>query len=121
MARHRFTESLKFAWRGILFALRTERNMVIHCVGAGLAILACILLKVSRTEWLIICLTAALVLVMEIMNTAIEVLVDYLSRERRAHPKVIKDLAAGAVLTATGISIIVGGTIFIPKIIALFH
>lgn len=120
MSRHRFSDSLKFAWRGILFALRTERNMVIHSLGAVLAVTACIVFRVSAVEWVLIFLTASLVLVLEIINTAIEVLVDYLSRERRAHPKVIKDLAAGAVLTATVMAIVVGSIVFVPKIIALF-
>ncbi|WP_112181345.1 MULTISPECIES: diacylglycerol kinase family protein [Paraliobacillus] len=111
---------LKYALNGIKYAVRSENNMKIHFVilliviGLGLAF------QLSIVEWMLLSLTIGSVLICELLNTAIEDLLDYLAPE--IHPTVgkIKDLTAGAVLIAALVSLIVGSLVFIPKILALF-
>ena len=94
--------------------------MWIHGVAAVLAIGLGIVLHISTVQWFIILLCIALVLSLEMMNTAIEVLADHLHPGQ--HPKIgwVKDMAAGAVLVAATVSLILGCWIFCPAIMAFF-
>jgi diacylglycerol kinase len=116
MLPRRLTESLSYAWYGIRFAVRTERNMRVHLWLAALAVGLGACFRIARWEWLGIALTVAMVLMAELLNTALEVLVDLSSPERRAKAKVIKDVAAGAVLVSSASAAIVGALIFLPRL-----
>ncbi len=112
--------SIEFALTGIRTVWQDERNMRSHTVSALLVILVGLFLRLDRWEWLWILLCIFLMLVMEILNTTFENIVDMVT-DKHFHPigKKIKDMAAGAVLLTAGFSVVVGMIIFIPKIYAL--
>lgn len=105
-----------YAWNGLSTVLKRERNFRIHIFAAILVVSVGLLVKLSPIEWLIICLTITIVLVTEIVNSAIEKTIDYISKDEHPDAKNIKDMAAGAVLIAAIASIIIGVIIFLPKI-----
>ena len=112
-------KSFGYALQGISFFFRNERNGRLQLLIACCVFLAGILLSISMTEWLIILLFMALVISLEMLNSALEKLCDHISPDWHPQIKVIKDMAAGAVLWSSIMSIIAGLCIFIPKIIEL--
>lgn len=112
-----FFSSLFFALQGIKVAIKEERNMRIHLVIACLVIVFSFCLKVNKTEWLMLLIVIFLVLLMEIINTIFENIVDMFT-EYSYHPlgKKIKDMGAAGVFLAAILAMIIGGIIFIPKI-----
>ena len=111
--------SFSHAFRGIFYVIRSQHNFRIHLFFAVLVVLAGFLFSISVSEWLILMLTIALVLSLEMINSAIECLVDLVTKEYHPIAGKVKDIAAGAVLVAAIISIIIGLIIFIPKIWSL--
>jgi len=111
--------SFRFAWKGIKFVFKTQANMWVHSVAAVLAILLSVILHISRFEWLIILLCICLVMALEIVNTAIEVLADQLHPDWDPKIGLVKDLAAAAVLIAAVFSFIIGCCIFGPALTRL--
>ena len=105
-----------FAFNGFKICLSSEINFRIHVVAAIGAAAAGIYLKLSVTEWLVVAVCIALVLITEMINTAAEMLCDLLSRDFNPLVKKIKDTAAGAVLIAALLSMVCGGIIFFPKL-----
>jgi diacylglycerol kinase len=105
-----------FAFAGLGFLLRTQRNARIELVIGALACAAGAWLCIGRVEWAIIIFTIALVLILEGLNTAIEAAIDLASP--RLHPlaKTAKDLAAGMVLIAAIASVGVGLLILGPPL-----
>ncbi|MFC5542107.1 diacylglycerol kinase family protein [Ureibacillus suwonensis] len=114
MCMRNFFRSFRFAFEGIYLATK-ERNMRIHLTCALIAIIAGLLSKLSVTEWLVLIITIALVIGMEMVNTAIENVVDLVSPEYHPLAKAAKDVAAGAVLVFAIASICIGMIIFLPK------
>ena len=112
-------KSFVFAWRGIIDFFKTEHNAQIHLGVTVIVIFLSIFLRVSRFETIAIVFSIALVWITEMLNTAIEKTMDFISLQRRPQIKIIKDLSAGAVLIATIAAVIVGCIIFVPKIISL--
>ena len=112
-------KSFGYALQGINFFFRGERNGRLQLLIACCVFLAGILLSVSMTEWLIILLFVALVISLEMLNSTLEKFCDHISPDWHPQIKVIKDMAAGAVLWSSIMSIIAGLCIFIPKIIEL--
>ncbi|GGC92033.1 diacylglycerol kinase [Thalassobacillus devorans] len=110
----------KYAWRGILTVTKTERNMKYHLIIATIVLVCSMIMQISRVEWAIVLLVIGLVLTMEMINTSLEKAMDHLSPD--IHPTVgmVKDIAAGAVLIAALLSVIIGLMIFIPKLVAFF-
>ena len=112
--------SFKYAFSGIVTSFKTERNMKIHALATVLVILMGFILKISKIEWIMCVFSIAMVISVELFNTAIEVIVDMLTQEKNEKAKIAKDVSAGAVLiTAIGAAI-VGLIIFIPKIFQIF-
>lgn len=112
---HPLIESVGYALQGIKFAFIEGRNFKIQM---GFAILVSILglvLKISGTEWLSLILIISIVLILELLNTAIETVVDMVSLNFHPLAKITKDCAAGAVLVAAFASIVIGLIIFVPK------
>ncbi|HFR3425070.1 TPA: diacylglycerol kinase family protein [Streptococcus suis] len=109
--------SLDFAMSGLLTAFKEERNMKKHLASAVLVVLAGLIFQVSATEWLFLLLSISLVIAFEIMNSAIESVVD-LASDYHFHllAKNAKDMAAGAVLFVSGFALLTGLIIFVPKI-----
>lgn len=108
-----------YAWDGILETIKTESNFRFHLVATSFVVICSFILQINHLEWAIILLTIGLVLVAELTNSAIEKVIDYLRPEIHPAAKVIKDVAAGSVLIAALISVMIGCIIFIPKILEL--
>jgi diacylglycerol kinase (ATP) len=112
--------SFVFAWNGLWIFLREEPNSLIHLTVGCLAIIAGIILKISRLDWMAIFFAIGFVLVTEILNTSIERLADHSSPEFNDQIKQVKDIAAGAVLMSAFTAVVIGFFVFLPKIIQLF-
>jgi diacylglycerol kinase len=114
--RHGLIGSFRFAFAGIAYLFRTQRNARIHAV---VAVLVCVLaawLRVTRVEWAILVLSIACVLILEGLNTALEAAVDLASPEIHPLAKIAKDVTAGMVLIAAIASVIVGLVILGPPL-----
>lgn len=114
-------ESFKYAFRGIAMVLKSEKNMLIHLIVSILVFICGILFQISTTEWMICLLCFGLVFSAEMMNSAIESLVDLVSPNHHKLAGKAKDIAAGAVLVAAIFAAITGLIIFIPKGLALLN
>lgn len=112
----RFFKSFGYAAKGLTFALQTQLNLRIHLVAAVLVLLAGWYVGLSAVEWTVVLLCIALVIALELVNTAIEVLVDLVSPEWNHKAGIVKDVAAAAVLVAAVIALVVAILIFAPKI-----
>ncbi|MGB3769344.1 MAG: diacylglycerol kinase family protein [Phormidesmis sp.] len=109
--------SFRYAWAGISYAFKTQRNFRVHTGVGILAMLLCWALNVSNIEIAVICLTIGAVLVMEILNTALESLVDLtVGQTYHKLAKVAKDCAAGAVLMAAIVALLIAALIFAPPL-----
>lgn len=113
-------KSFKYAIEGIYSGIKEEQNMKIHFIFMILVIIFGIMLKISKIEWIICIILFGFVISMELINTAIENIVDMITLEKNPKAKIIKDVAAGAVLVTAISSAIIGLIIFVPKIISLF-
>lgn len=113
----KIVNSFKYAFQGIITSFRTERNMKIHVLIMILVIIAGIIFKVNQSEWIILITMFMLVISAELFNTAIETVVDMITKEKNEKAKLAKDVAAGAVLVLAIGSVIIGMIIFIPKIL----
>lgn len=107
----------KYAINGIKEVIKQERNFRIHLVMAIFVILFSFLIGLNMVEWAVILLVIGIVLAMEIINSAIERIIDYIKPEIHPQAKLIKDMAAGGVLVAAFLAVVIAGVIFIPKII----
>lgn len=110
--------SFSFAFRGLVALFRTEHNARLHGGLTASALLLSILLHISKTEWLLLLIAMTLVWITEIMNTAIEKAMDFISKEKHPQIALVKDLAAAAVLLSAVAALIIGTIIFLPKIIS---
>lgn len=113
--------SFKFAFRGLSTALKNEPNFLVQIILGLIALFLGFFLKISSTEWLILILTISVVLILELVNTSIEALVDLVSPEIKEKAKTAKDVVASAVLISSISSIAVGLIIFLPKLISLLN
>jgi diacylglycerol kinase (ATP) len=111
----KFIRSFNAAVEGFIYVLRAERNMRIHFLAALFFILAGIYLNFTSAEILILTVTAALVLVSEMVNTAIELTIDMVKTEFHPIARVIKDVGAGAVLITSVNAVVVGYVLFSSK------
>ena len=114
------TRSFGYAFEGIRTGILKERNMKIHCLAVILVTAAGTFLGLSAVEWCICLLLFALVISLELVNTAVEAVVDLVTEERNPLAKIAKDTAAGAVLFASLAAVIIGCIIFIPYLADLF-
>lgn len=112
--------SFKYAAEGIFTFLRNERNGKVQFAAAVIAILLGVWLNITAPEWTAIVLCIAVVLSLEMINTALEKLSNYIQPELHPAIKTIKDISAGAVLLSAVASLIIGIIIFLPRVILLF-
>lgn len=108
--------SFRFAFAGLGYLFRTQRNARIHLVIGGAACAVAAWVGISRVEWAVMIFTIALVLILEGLNTAIEAAIDLASPELHPLAKIAKDLAAGMVLIAAIASLGVGLLILGPPL-----
>lgn len=116
----KFINSFKYPIKGLRYAYRNEQNLAVDVGVALIVIIAGFLFRINVTEWAILILTVGLVISCELLNTAIEAVVDLVTEEYHPLAKVAKDTAAAAVFVFAIISVVIGLIIFLPKIIALF-
>lgn len=109
-------KSFYYAFNGIVEALKEERNLCIHFGFMILVILMGLEFNITKAEWMTCVILFALVISLELVNTAIEATIDICSPEINSKAKLAKDTAAGAVLVAAIASIIEGIVIFYPYI-----
>lgn len=113
--------SCGYACRGIAFALRSQRNFRIH-FGVGVAVLAAaVALGFSRTERVLLILTVGLVILGELLNTALELALNLLEAQEHPVARAAKDVAAGGVFLAVLASIAVGLLLFGPRLWAAIY
>lgn len=103
-----FHRRVVFALHGLTLAFRRERSFRAHVLAAAALILLLLLTRPAAVWWAILALTAALVLVAELLNSALEALIDHLHPDEHPEVGAAKDIAAGAVLVASGIALAVG-------------
>ena len=119
MHKDPFYKSLGYAISGIIQCIQKERNIKIHLVFMFLVIICGFLFQLSITEWLVCILLFGLVISLELVNTAIEAVVDLCTQEYHPLAKIAKDTAGGAVLISAIASVVIGLIIFVPKILSL--
>lgn len=107
-------ESFRNAFRGLFVLLKTERNFQIHALALILVIVAGFYFGISRGEWSLVLIMSAIVFGLEGLNSALEKLCDEVTLERKESIRTIKDVAAGSVLIAALIAVIVGILVFYP-------
>ena len=114
-------KSFKYAFSGIIYVLKTSRNFKIQLIFAVTSLMIGFLLQISQSNYVILIATIISVLILEILNTSIESIVDLVvKKEFSSLAKISKDASAGAVLLASINSVIIAVYIFVPKIKLLF-
>lgn len=120
VSRAAFIASFRYAFAGLAYSFRTQRNFRIHIAIAILAALLGLVVGLSWVEWAVVVVLVVVVLSAEMVNTMVEALVDLVTQEYHPLAKVAKDVAAGVVLLSAIGSVVVGALIYLPKIVALF-
>ena len=108
--------SFKYAYEGLIAALKEEPNLKFHLLAGILVIILSFILKISKQDFLIIILVIGFVITVELTNTALESVVDHFVSKEHPGAKLAKDISAGAVLVAAVTSAIIGIIIFLPYI-----
>lgn len=114
-------KSFSYAINGILTAVKHERNMRIHLTIAAIVIFASFYFSISKFEWLIILSVIGGVISLELVNSAIERVVDLVTLEHHPLAKLAKDMAAGAVFVAAIFAVVMGSIIFLPYFLKIFY
>jgi len=115
-------KSFKYAFNGISYVLITSRNFKIQLIFAVTSLMIGFLLQISQSNYVILIATIMSVLILEILNTSFESIVDLVvKKEFSSLAKISKDTSAGAVLLASINSVIIAVYIFVPKIKLLFE
>lgn len=113
-----FSKTFKNARKGLRIVLKSERNVRIHFLAGVLALLAGVILELSRVELCVVFIAICLVVGFEMLNSAIEFSLDAVFKNRYSIlVGMAKDISAGAVMFATFIAIIIGAIIYIPAIV----
>ena len=104
--------SLNYAFQGIIYTLRTQRNMRIHVVVSAVVLLMSLFFRLNRWEMMILFVTITMVIVAEMVNTAIEATIDLMTDQYNIFAKIAKNVAAGAVLITSLNAVIMGYLLF---------
>ena len=116
----RLVDSFNFAIEGLISALKNEKHMKVHILAAIIIVILAIVINASKVEILIISLSVSFVVITELVNTAVEAIVDLVSPERHPLAKLAKDVAAGAALVAAINALCVGYLLFYDKLLDIF-
>ncbi|MEO7021444.1 MAG: diacylglycerol kinase family protein [Ktedonobacteraceae bacterium] len=118
----KFIASFRYAFAGLWYALRTQRNARVHLVAAILVTLAGVLLHVSALEFAILYIAITGVFIAEMFNTVFEICVDLAKPEYHPLAGIAKDVAAGAVLLSALLAVVIGVFVLGPHVwILLVH
>ena len=112
MPTHSIWRSMGFAFDGLRYAFGSQRSLRIEIIIAGFFVVIGFASDISRLEWVIVIITISFVIGLELVNTAIEAVVDLVSPEYHPLAKVAKDVASAAVLTSGVGGLIAGLVIF---------
>jgi diacylglycerol kinase (ATP) len=110
--------SFGYAFEGVAYILRTQRNARIELAAGLVAVALALWLGLAPLEWAVLAITIAIVLALEWINTALELAVSLVSPERHASAKAAKDVAAACVLLGALTSVVVGLLLFVPRLVA---
>ncbi len=113
-------KSFFYASRGLGHVFMNEANFRVHIVATLLVSTLAYFLKFSYFEWIFLAFTIGFVLILEIVNTLVEEMVDHLVQEHSESARIVKDLGAAAVFLAAILSVFVGCLLFIPKLVPYF-
>lgn len=116
----KFVNSFTYPIKGLKYAYRNEQNLAVDVGISLLVLIAGVIFKLEKSEWLVVIFTIGVVISLELVNTAIEAVVDLVTEEYHPLAKVAKDTSAAAVFVIAVIAAIVGIVIFLPKVISLF-
>ncbi len=108
----RFLKAFKFAFNGLIFAFKKEKNFKFHIFVTIFVVILSFIFKINKIEWLFILSAIFFVLVCELINTAIEKILDLVDNNYNEKIKIIKDISAGFVLLVSLYAFIVGILIF---------
>ena len=114
-------ESFRYAMEGIMYTIRTQRNMRIHIIIGMFVVLFSLYLGVSGRDLAILLILISLVWVAELLNTSIEIFLDFITQKEDKDIKHIKDIQAGIVLVFAVFSVLSGIIIIKPYIYKLFY
>ena len=117
----RFIKSFKYAFEGIHYAFKNDQNLLAHILVAFLVINVSVALKVTPFEMAILGLTIMMVIVAEMVNSAIEKMVDLITKEHRQEAKIAKDVSAGMVLLTAFAAAIIGTLTLLPYFLRLIR
>lgn len=113
-------QSFGYAFKGFFAAMQSELNMKIHLLISSCVFVAGAYFNITSTEWALVLLCMGLVLSLELINTAIEKLLNKLHPEFDETIGLAKDVSASAVLVASIFAVIIGAIIFVPYLLKLF-
>ncbi len=117
----KFIAGFGHAFRGLWYAIRTQRNVRVHVSFAVLAILLGIVLHISAVEFAMVFVAITGVFIAEMFNTVFELCIDLASPDYHPMAKIAKDVAAGAVLLSAMLAVVIGLLVFGPHLWGLFH
>ncbi|MED4016494.1 diacylglycerol kinase family protein [Sutcliffiella cohnii] len=117
--RGSLSKSFFFALEGFMYVLKKERNIKIHIIIAIFMILLSLYLNISKIEWVVLFLIIGGMVVIEIINTAIENVVDLVTEDFHPLAKIAKDVAASAALVFAVVAVVVGIILYLPYIVQL--
>src|SRR3989304_713352 len=109
-------QSFNFAIDGLVYVLRTQRNMRIHFLAAAAVLMLSLIVGVESTQFILLVFAVSMVIASELVNTAIEAVIDVTTTSFDPMAKIAKDVAASAVLVSALNAAIIGYLIFYPKV-----
>ena len=112
--------SFKYAINGIKTATKKEPNFRTHLIVALATLITAYIVGFTTPEWLLLAFTISLVFILELINTALESIVDLVSPEISPKARIAKDVSAAAVLLSAILAVIVGAVLFTPKVLQQF-
>ena len=117
----RWRDKFREAFRGVKLGVRGHASFYVHFFFAALVLAAAVVFECDRVEWCLLVGCVGLVFTAELFNSAIETLFRGLDAEAKARIQGCLDIAAGAVLVASGTAAAVGAIVFVPKLTPLLH
>jgi diacylglycerol kinase (ATP) len=121
MPLRKWIKSANYAVEGILYAAKTQRHVRYHLIAASTVLILSFILGLNRMEFLFISFVTILVILAEMINSALEVTVDILSPHKSEMARIAKDIAAGAVMITAFGAAVVGYIVLVPYLIKAFH
>ena len=119
MGQRGFWQSVRCAFAGLAFAVRTQRNLRCHVLAACAVLVTAAILRMTRAELAVLVVVIGLVLCAEILNTAVELTIDMINATEHPVARIVKDVAAGAVLVTVFMALGVAWVLFLPRLVTL--